>query len=117
MWWPGFKPDVWTMLNILGVGIDAQKAFQLSFQAMDVLLGRPPAVPRRVEARTPTIVGKVSPGKSHRKLVRKSMALVRIFKVTSATLQRHSVLDDDWAAKNSNRRPGPSRHRDLAYNS
>lgn len=59
------------------LGVDEQDAFQLAFQTIDVILGRPLVVPRRVETRTPTIVGKVSPGKNRRELIRKSMALGR----------------------------------------
>jgi len=41
---------------------------------MDAILGRPLVVPQRVETWTPTIVGKVSPGKNFRELMKKSVA-------------------------------------------
>ncbi len=41
---------------------------------LEAIVGRPLVVPQQVETRTPTIVGKVSPGKNYRELLRKSVA-------------------------------------------
>ena len=44
----------------------------MAFIAMDRVLGRPMVVPGKLETRTQTIVGKVSPGKNCRELQKTS---------------------------------------------
>ncbi|MCJ1453559.1 hypothetical protein MMC28_003906 [Mycoblastus sanguinarius] len=69
-----FNPNIWDymqeqlgsnvricMLDESGIGAKANKAITFAFQAMDAVLGRPLVVPQKVETRTPTIAGKVSP--------------------------------------------------------
>lgn len=89
-------PDVrMCMLDEAGVEGGAKEAVTFAFQAyalpnlipsltrqrsdegkyrLEAILGRPLVVPQRVETPTPTIVGKISPGKNYRELLRRSVA-------------------------------------------
>ena len=82
-----FNPNIWnymqeqlgsnvriTMLDESGVSGEAKEAITFTFQAMDAVLGRPLVVPQRVETRTSTTVGKVSPGKNYSELMKTSVA-------------------------------------------
>ncbi|KAF8250487.1 UPF0075 domain protein [Wilcoxina mikolae CBS 423.85] len=83
-----YNPNIWkymeeqfkdegvrfTMLDEAGVHGGAKEAITFAFQGMEAILGRPLVVPQQVETQTPTIVGKVSPGKNYRELLKKSVA-------------------------------------------
>lgn len=83
-----YNPNIWkymqeqlrpdgvrfTMLDEAGVGGGAKEAVTFAFQGMEAILGRPLVVPQRVETDTLTVVGKVSPGRNYRELLRKSVA-------------------------------------------
>ncbi|KAF8540227.1 hypothetical protein BDD12DRAFT_880884 [Trichophaea hybrida] len=83
-----YNPNIWkhmeeqfkgegvrfTMLDEAGVHGGVKEAIRFAFQGMEAILGRPLVVPQQVETQTPTIVGKVSPGKNYRELLKKSVA-------------------------------------------
>jgi 1,6-anhydro-N-acetylmuramate kinase len=71
-----FKPDGvrFAMLNEAGVQGGAKEAATFASPGMAAILGRPLVVPQQVETDTPVVVGKASPGKNYRELVKKSIA-------------------------------------------
>ncbi|KAH8146153.1 uncharacterized protein LAJ45_09843 [Morchella importuna] len=83
-----YNPNIWkymesqfaaegvrfTMLDEAGVNGGAKEAITFAFQGMEAILGRPLVVPQQVETRTETVVGKVSPGRNYRELMKMSVA-------------------------------------------
>jgi 1,6-anhydro-N-acetylmuramate kinase len=102
-----YNPNIWkymedqfadegvrfTMLDEAGVDGGAKEAITFAFQGMEAILGRPLVVPQQVESDTPVIVGKVSPGRNYRQLMKMSVGFGGNFEGEYLPAVREMVLE------------------------